>query len=167
MIMTPSSWQWILAVILSVLVAFILASVPLPDSVRDWRPAWVALVVIYWGLAIPERVGVLTAWTIGVLFDVMQGTLLGQNGLGLAFVAYVALLYHQRIRVFPLFQQSLFVGSLIFIYLAWMLVVYNVLGSRHYAISYLLGACTSALLWPWIFIVLRDLRRRMVRAAAH
>ncbi|MBI2801718.1 MAG: rod shape-determining protein MreD [Gammaproteobacteria bacterium] len=165
--MATSSWRGVFAVIFSVIVAFILASVPLPDSVRDWRPAWVALVIIYWCLAIPERVGVLTAWTIGILLDVMQGTLLGQNALGLAFVAYVALLYHQRIRVFPLFQQSLFVGSLIFIYLGWMLVVYNLLGSRHYAISYLLGACTSALLWPWIFIVLRDLRRRTVRVAAH
>ena len=165
--MNGYSWRWIGALVLTVLVAFILASVPLPDSVRDWRPAWVALVIVYWCLALPERIGVLTAWVIGILLDVMQGTLLGQHGLGLAFVAYVAILYHQRIRVFPLIQQSLVVGSLIFIYLAWMLLVYNVLGSHHYAMSYLLGASTSALLWPWIFVVLRDLRRRTVRAIAH
>ena len=108
----------------------------------------------------------LSAWAVGILLDVMQGTLLGQHALGLAFVAYIALLYHQRIRIFPLIQQAFVVGSLIFIYLAWMLLVYNVLGSRHYAMSYLLGTCSSALLWPWLFIVLRDLRRHSVRGAA-
>jgi rod shape-determining protein MreD len=154
-----TSLRWAFAIVVSMLVAFVLTSIPLPDWINDWRPAWVAMTLFYWCLAIPERLGVLAAWSIGLLMDAMHGSLLGQHALGLAFVAYIALLYHQRIRVFPMVQQALVVGSVTFLYLAWMLVIYKFLGSRTYSTSYLLGACTSGLLWPWIFIVLRDLRR--------
>ncbi len=148
---------------LTLMLAFMLAALPLPDSLQAWRPAWVALVLIYWCIAIPERIGVFTAWSVGILLDVLHGSILGQHALGLAFVAYVALLYHQRIRVFPLFQQSLVVGSLVFLYQAWMLTIYNLLGTRAYSTLYLVGALISALLWPWVFIVLRDIRRNLVQ----
>ena len=157
--MTIAAWRWVGAATVSLIVAFMLASVPLPAWANDWRPAWVALVIFYWCLAIPERFGVLTAWLVGVLLDAMHGSILGQHALGLGFVAYIALLYHQRIRIFPMVQQAVVVGSLIFLYLAWMLICYNVLGSRHYSAAYLLGAATSALLWPWLYVLLRDLRR--------
>lgn len=152
--------RWYGAVALSLVVAFALTSVPLPEWASPWRPAWVAIVVIYWCLAIPERIGVLFAWTTGLLLDVQHGAILGQHALGLAFVAYVSVLYHQQVRVFPLVQQSLVVGSLVFIYLGGMLLTYNFLGSRPYSSLYLLGAVTSALLWPWAYIVLRDVRRK-------
>lgn len=152
--------RWIGAVALSLIVAFALTSVPLPEWANPWRPAWVAIVLIYWCLAIPERVGVLLAWVVGLLLDVLHGAILGQHALGLAFVAYMAVLYHQQVRVFPLIQQSLVVGSLVFIYLGGMLLIYNFLGSKPYGLHYLLGAITSALLWPWAFVVLRDVRRK-------
>lgn len=155
----PFDLRWLGAVSLSLVVAFMLATVPLPEWINHWRPAWVALTVIYWSIAMPERFGVLSAWALGVLLDVMHGSLLGQHALGLAFVAFVSLLYHQRIRVYPMLQQALVVGSIVFLYEGWLLVIFNTLGSRPYPVSYLLGVCTSALLWPWLFIVLRDLRR--------
>ena len=152
--------RWYGAVALSLIVAFALTSVPLPEWANPWRPAWVAIVVIYWCLAIPERIGVLFAWAIGLLLDVLHGAILGQHALGLAFVAYIAVLYHQQVRVFPLVQQSLVVGSLVVVYLGGELLVYNFLGSKPYGSQYLLGAMTSALLWPWAYIVLRDVRRK-------
>lgn len=151
-------WLWPIA--LTMVIAFMLAAVPLPHWAMAWRPAWVAMVLIYWCIAVPERAGVLLAWGIGLLLDVLNGSLLGQHALGLAMVAYIALMYHQRIRVFPLVHQALVVGSIVFLYLLLMWAIYNVLGSLPYGMNYLLSACTSALLWPWVFIVLRDLRRK-------
>ena len=118
------------------------------------------MVLIYWCMALPQRVGVLTGWVVGLVLDVLHGSILGQHAFGLAFVAWIALLYHQRIRVFPIAQQALFVALTVFVYLFAMLQVYNLLGSVEYQYSYLLGTLTSALLWPWIFYVLRDVRRR-------
>lgn len=152
---------WAVAVASSLLVALLLMAVPLPPSVSEWRPAWVPMVMLYWCLAIPERVGVLSAWVVGLVVDVMQGAILGQHALALALLAYLTILYHQRIRVFPLFQQSLVAGSIVFIYLGATTAIYNVLGSRHYGLDHLLGAATSAALWPWCYVILRDIRRKV------
>ena len=151
-----SSWT----IVASFVVAFMLTALPLPDWAVPWRPAWVALVLAYWCLALPPRIGVFTAWFTGLLLDVMHGSLLGQHAFGLAAVAFVVVMYHQQIRVYPLFRQALVVGSLIFIYSLSMLLIYNFLGSMRYGYDYLLAAITSALLWPWVFIVLRDVRRK-------
>lgn len=147
-------------IVASFVVAFMLTALPLPGWAVPWRPAWVALVLAYWCLAMPQQIGVLTAWFIGLLLDVMHGSLLGQHAFGLAAVAYMIVIYHQQIRVYPLFRQALVVGSLIFLYYLLMLLIYNFLGSMRYGYEYLLAAISSALLWPWIFIVLRDVRRK-------
>ncbi|MDH4380732.1 MAG: rod shape-determining protein MreD [Gammaproteobacteria bacterium] len=157
-----SRLNWFGASGLSLLVAFILTAVPLPDWMEVWRPEWVVVTMVYWCLAMPERVGVFVAWGVGLLLDVLQGSILGQHALGLATVGYLAVLYHQRIRVFPLVQQSLVVGSMVFVYLGATALIYNLLGSRHYGLDYLLGAITSACIWPWVYVVLRDFRRKTV-----
>lgn len=148
------------AIVASFIVAFMLTALPLPDWAAPWRPAWVGLVLAYWCLALPQRIGVVIAWCIGLLLDVMHGSLLGQHAFGLALVAYIVVIYHQQIRVYPLFRQALVIGSLIFIYTTLMLLIYNFLGSMRYGYDYLAVSITSALLWPWVFIVLRDFRRK-------
>ncbi|MCC6709094.1 MAG: rod shape-determining protein MreD [Gammaproteobacteria bacterium] len=149
---------WVIA--LSFLAAFMLTAMPLPDWALPWRPAWIAMVLVYWCMALPERVGVITGWVIGLILDVMHGSILGQHAFGLAFVAYMVLQYHQRLRVFRLLQQSLVIGSIVFVYLLTMLWIYNLLGSVSYSFSYLFGAVTTGILWPWVYVVLRDVRRR-------
>ncbi len=153
---TRSGWT----IFASFVVAFMLTALPLPAWAVAWRPAFVALVLAYWCLALPQAMGVLTAWIVGLLLDVMHGSLLGQHAFGLAVVAWVVVVYHQQIRVYPLFRQALVVGSLVFLYLLAMLFIYNFLGSKRYGYDYLLAAITSALLWPWVFVVLRDFRRK-------
>lgn len=147
-------------IILSFIVAFMLTAVPLPEWALPWRPAWIATVLMYWCIALPQRVGVISGWLIGLVLDVMHGSILGQHAFGLAFVAYIALQYHQRIRVFPLLQQAIFVGAVIFVYLLVMWQIYDLLGSVRYGPGYLLGAVTTILIWPWVYVILRDVRRR-------
>jgi len=156
--MDKAQRPWVIAV--SFVIAFLLTATPLPEWALPWRPAWIAMVLVYWCMALPGRVGVLTGWCIGLVLDVLHGSILGQHAFGLALVAWVVLLYHQRVRVFPLFQQAIFVASIVFLYLALMLWIYNLLGSVEYGANYLMGALTTGLLWPWVFVVLRDVRRR-------
>lgn len=156
--MDKSHGVWVIA--LSFLAAFMLTATPLPDWALPWRPAWLAMVLVYWCMALPQRVGVLTGWILGLVLDVMHGSILGQHAFGLAFVAYVILQYHQRLRVFPLVQQAIIIGSIAFVYQLAMLWVYNLLGSVDYSYRYLFGAISTGVLWPWVFIILRDIRRR-------
>jgi rod shape-determining protein MreD len=148
------------AIAFSFVVALMLTMLPLPDWAALFRPEWVAMVLIYWCLALPDRVGVGIGWSAGLLLDVAKGTLLGQNALALALVAYLTLHLHQRIRVFPLWQQALFV--LLMVALAQLLVLWvkGVIGQPPGSWLYWLPSFTSMLLWPWVFLILRDLRRQ-------
>ncbi|MEY3661077.1 MAG: hypothetical protein RLZZ169_1903, partial [Pseudomonadota bacterium] len=69
--------RWV--IVLSLVFAGVLAVLPLPGWLELWRPDWVALVLVYWVIALPQRVGLLTAWLVGFLVDVLKGTLLGLN----------------------------------------------------------------------------------------
>lgn len=149
---------WIIA--LSFAVAFMLTAVPLPEWAANWRPAWVALVLIYWCMALPERIGIGTAWCLGLLLDVQQGTLLGQHALGLATIAWLTVKYHQRVRVFPLAQQALVVCGYVLIMQFLNLWVRGIMGVPPQHWSFWMPAFTGMLLWPWLFVILRDLRRK-------
>ena len=148
------------AITASIVVALLLTTLPLPEWATLWRPSWVALVVLYWCMAVPERVGIFIGWLLGLVLDVHSGTLLGQNALAMAVMAFVALCIHQRVRVLPLWQQGLSVFALVFIYNTVTLWVNGALGKPIEAVAYWSIPLMSMVLWPWIFIILRDVRHR-------
>jgi rod shape-determining protein MreD len=149
---------WIIA--FTFVVALMLTMLPLPDWAALFRPEWVAMVLIYWCMALPERVGVGIGWGAGLLLDVVKGALLGQHALALALVAYLTLHLYQRIRVYPLWQQSLFVLLMVALNQLLVLWVKGIIGEPPNDWLYWLPTLTSMLLWPWVFLVLRDLRRQ-------
>ncbi|GMR06150.1 MAG: rod shape-determining protein MreD [Gammaproteobacteria bacterium] len=151
-----------LLVLFSFLVALILSSVPLPDIAIVFRPEWLMLVLIYWCMAIPGRIGIITGWLLGLVLDVMYGSLLGQNAMALAIVAYLVNIFHLRIRAFPIWQQSFMVFLLAIMYLTLTAWVRGVAGEFPITWAYWMPALTSALVWPFIYILLRDLRRQRV-----
>ncbi len=150
--------RWI--IIASFIAALMLTAMPLPEWAISWRPAWVAMVLVYWCMALPDRIGIGVGWTLGLLLDVLQGTLLGQNALGLAILAYFIVKSHQRIRMFPLVQQALLVCLLLLFYQLVSLWVRGITGAPPTSWTYWMPALTSMVLWPWLFIILRDIRRR-------
>ena len=141
-------------------IALLLTALPMPESAAIWRPAWVALVLIYWCMAVPERVGVAVGWMAGLFLDVMTGTLLGQHALGLTVVAWVAHHTHRRVRVLPLWRQAITVFVLLFLYQALVLWSNGIRGIPVAATAYWTSPLVSTLLWPWLFVVLRGVRRR-------
>ena len=149
---------WI--IVLSFVIAMMLMTMPLPSWAINWRPSWVAIVLIYWCMALPDRVGIGVGWGLGLLLDVQQGTVLGQNALGLAVIAYLCLKSYQRMRVFPLVQQAMLVCIYLLLYEFISLWIRSMIGVPPNDWSYWMPAFTSMLLWPWLFIVLRDIRRK-------
>ncbi len=150
--------RWV--ILLSFIAAFVLSSLPLPEWLDHFRPDVVALVLIYWCMALPHRVGVGVGWLAGLVLDAARGTLLGQHALALAVSAFLVVKTHQRIRVFPLWQQAI---SVMLILLLNQLLVFWVNGIIGYPPDdawFLAPAVGGMLLWPWAFIILRDLRRR-------
>ena len=148
------------AIILSFVVAFMLTAMPVPEWAANWRPDWVAMVLIYWCMALPDRVGIGIAWVLGLLLDVQQGTILGQHALGLSLIAYLTLISHQRLRVFPLMQQAMIVCVYLLLFQLLILWIRGLIGVPPEHWTFWMPAFTSMLLWPWLFIVLRDIRRK-------
>lgn len=146
--------------ILTIIAAFMLAIMPLPEWAVEYRPEWVTLVLIYWAMAIPSRIGVTVAWFAGLFLDVSYGTLMGQHAIGMVLVIYIIQLQHQRLRVASLLQQAIVIFFLLLVKQLITLWVDGMLGRAPDSWLYFMPTLTSTLLWPWIYLILRDLRRK-------
>ncbi len=143
-------------IFLTFLLAILLMLVQLPESWEMFRPEWVMLVLVYWALALPQRLGVVWAWSIGLLMDVLLGTHLGLLAFAYAAVAYIALKFHLQLRQYPLLQQTLPIMFLVM--LAKLIAATMATG---FVANLVWGpALASAVVWPAIFTLLRWLRRR-------
>lgn len=150
--------NWI--IFFSFAAAFALTMIPLPDWSEVGRPEWVTLVVIYWCLALPERIGVGVAWIAGLLLDVVHGAILGQYALALALIAYFTLHFYQRIRIYRIWQQALVILMLVLSEQLVIIWIKGAIGQAPESRLYWIPSLTTALLWPWIYHILRDLRRK-------
>ncbi len=158
--MIPKQRQrWIIGA--SFVAALLLTLLPLPDALAAARPAWMAMTLVYWCLALPGRIGVGGAWAAGLLLDAAQGTLLGQHALSFALIAYSTTRFHLGIRQLPLLHQALAVAVLILFF--DQMLGFWVKGMSQVAPwswSYWLATPTSMLIWPTVYLTLRYVRRR-------
>ncbi len=158
MINSPSGRHYI--IYLTLLFGFVLSLLPLPEWAQIYRPQWVALILIYWCMALPERIGVGVGFVTGLLLDVLMGTLLGQHALGLSVVAYLTLKLHLRVRVMPLRQQVFTIFILLLVERLLALWTTGAAGYPTPSLLYWITPVIGMLLWPWVYIILRDVRRR-------
>ncbi len=157
MMLNRSNGLWVIAATL--IVALWLNIFPLPEWLRSGRPEFVAMVLLYWVIALPERVGVTVAWGVGLAQDVVEGVPLGQNALALSVLAYLALILYQRLRMFTPIQQAGVIFMMIGLNQLLCNWVQTLTGSPSQNLLFLLPALISALLWPMISVFLRLLRR--------
>lgn len=148
---------WVVAV--SLVAAMALRVLPLPPSVAWFNPDWVLLFLIYWILAAPDRVGLTTAWVTGFLADVLTARALGQHALGYVLVAYCCQRWHRQLRYYPVVQQSVSIGVLLFVgqlTVAWTqeFSAAQLMTAAHYWLPVLSGV----LAWPWVMRLLHRMR---------
>ena len=142
--------------------SFLLTILPLPQALEIWRPDWVMLTLLYWALALPERIGVGIAWVVGLLKDALVGTLLGQYALAYVLATYLIIKLHQRIRLHPLWQQALSILVLLALSQLLVLWVNGIIGRPAHSWLYWMPSLVGALLWPVVFTLLRAVRRNFL-----
>ncbi|MCP5162972.1 MAG: rod shape-determining protein MreD [Hahellaceae bacterium] len=157
--MVARAFDWRLLFV-SFFFAFVFSVVELPVSFAIWRPEWAAISVFYWTLRAPDHVGIVFAWCVGVLLDVLEGKILGTNGLALSVTAYLVLTLQQRLRLFPLLQQSFVVFMVVGINLMIGQLIRNISGDPVAGFGYLLPAVSSALLWPFLYLVIEKIYQK-------
>ncbi len=136
------------AMMLSLLVAFVLTILPVPEKWSLWRPEWLALTLMHWGLLAPKKSSLLLAWFLGLLLDVIQGTVLGQHAFGLMLVLFITLRMRPRILKDSLFQQLFLLFISLGSYLLINLWILGITGNTPPGWSYWLTVISSLLVWP-------------------
>ncbi|MEX1829733.1 rod shape-determining protein MreD [Luteibacter aegosomatis] len=141
--------------------SLLLMLIPMPGPLAPFKPYWPALVMLYWCLQSGDRVTLGMAFCLGLAADVFDGALLGEQALRLTAMVFIALRFRSRLRFFPMWQQSLAVLGLL-VNDRILLLLVRVLGGdplppAEFWISPLVGAA----LWPFLFLILDDLRARL------
>jgi len=123
-------------------------------------PDMVALVIAFWCIHQPRRMGIGAAWFVGLVMDAGNGALLGQHAFAYAFLAFGAITLHRRILWFSLWRQAAHVLVLMLACQALMLAAAMVAGGAFPGVGYFSGSVVAAALWPTItFLLLLPQRR--------
>ena len=126
----------------------------LPTAAWPGVPDWLALVIVFWSVHEPRRVGMGLAFLFGVAMDVADAGLLGQHALAYVLVAYGASSLSRRILWFPLAQQALQVFPLLLLVPMVQISVRTMAGADFPGFSYFVGPCLATVLWPVLTFVL-------------
>ena len=154
--MTRARPQWVLPV--SLLVALLLMLMPLPPAVQPLRPYWLALVLAYWVIENPDHVGLGVAFVIGLLGDLVTGSLFGEQALRLVVMAYILQRFRARLRFFPMSQQALAIGGLLLNDRIVTAAIHVAIGEPTLPASFWLAPASGLLLWPLVYVALDSLR---------
>ncbi|MBV8502550.1 MAG: rod shape-determining protein MreD [Paucibacter sp.] len=142
----------------SLLVALVLDMIPIGRA--SAMPDFLAIVLVFWGVHQPRRVGVGWAFAFGLLIDVHHGALLGQHALAYSALSYGAIALHRRIPWFGLREQALHVLPLFALAHLLSLVVRLIVGGMWPGWWLLLAPVVEALLWPLASALLLAPQRR-------
>ncbi|NKE68241.1 rod shape-determining protein MreD [Ramlibacter sp. RBP-2] len=142
----------------SLLLAMVTNMVPLGRT--PWMPDLLALVLVFWSVHQPLRVGIVAAFMFGLAMDVHETGLLGQHALAYTALSYFAITIHRRLLWFSVPSQALQVLPLFFAAHAIQLAVRMMAGGTFPGMSVLLAPVIESLLWPLISILLLAPQRR-------
>ena len=112
------------------------------------KPDFVALVVLYWCIQQPRKVGFTSAWLLGLIMDVAEGSLFGQHALAYSVLAYAGIVLHRRVLMFTMRDQILHVLVLLLLNDTIVLAVRLFAGAAFPGFRYFVGSFVAAAMWP-------------------
>ena len=132
----------------SFFIAFMLNMLPLTGWVLMLRPDFVAIVLLYWGIDHPRKMGFMPAFLLGLAMDVADGSLFGQHALAYCVLMAIAMGMHRRMTLLGLRGQMLHIlGVLLFVQLI-VLVVRQAAGDPFPGWWYFLPSISGCFVWP-------------------
>lgn len=128
-------------------------------NLLPWRdvmglPDLLALVITFWCVHQPRRMGMGAAWLLGLMMDVGNGALLGQHAFAYSVLAFAAVGLNRRILWFSPWAQALHVLLLLLASQLLMLAVRLVAGDAFPGFAWFAGSGIAALLWPAVTFLL-------------
>jgi len=154
-----SNFSLFLAVSVSTFIALVLTIIQLPEWLFSFWPDWIALIVIYWALRLPDRIGPLSGFLIGTLLEVVFVRSFGVLGFGMALLAFITNRLHLQLRALSLLPQMLFIAMLITFFKLITGWLYGLIADFSITSDYWYSVIGSTLVWPFVSILLQELKR--------
>jgi rod shape-determining protein MreD len=132
----------------------------LPVGRVPWLPDLLAVVLVFWSVHQPQRVGVIAAFMFGLAMDVHQASLLGQHALAYTTLSYFAITIHRRLLWFTVPSQAVQVLPLFAAAHAIELAIRMLAGGAFPGAAVLLAPVLEAILWPVVSVLLLMPQRR-------
>jgi rod shape-determining protein MreD len=142
--------------------AWLLMLFPIAEEWQWLRPQWLFLVVIYWLLTRPEVMGIGGAWIAGLMMDILSGGLLGKYALGTLVVAYLARSLRYRLRIYPIWQQSVAILLMVGIGNIALFLIEWLTGHPPTTALYWLPILSSVAVWPWFYRLLQLYEKKLI-----
>ncbi|MBW8830692.1 MAG: rod shape-determining protein MreD [Burkholderiales bacterium] len=142
----------------TLLVAFVINLVPLGR--HPAMPDCMALVLVFWNVHQPRRVGVGLAFMFGLMMDVHDGAILGQHALAYTLLSFFAITIHRRLRWFTVPSQAVQILPVFGAAHAVSFVVRMIAGGMLPGWELVLAPVFESLLWPVVTWMLLAPQRR-------
>lgn len=125
-----------------------------------WVPDLLAIVLVFWSVHQPLRIGVGVAFAFGLAMDMHQGALLGQHALAYTVLGFFAISMHRRLLWFPVPTQAVQVLPLFVAAQLLELLVRMLAGGTFPGWSFFVAPLLQAALWPVASVLLLAPQRR-------
>ena len=119
------------------------------------KPDFLAVILLFWCIHQPRRLGFATAWLLGLAMDIGNASLFGQHALAYTMLVYAGITLHRRVLMFGIGAQVLHVLPLLLLAQVAILLVRMVAGTDFPGLIYFAASVTGAALWPVLTIVLQ------------
>lgn len=160
-ILRPVSGFWIT---FTFVLAFTLNFIPWDNRVVTFQPDFIAMLLIYWCIHQPGRIGVGIGFLTGIVMDIADANVFGQHALAYVVVAFVAWQWRRRILMHTLLQQSAHALVLLLLVQITMVITRMLGGGPFIGLGYFVSSITGALLWSTLSHMLQAPQRQSVKA---
>ncbi len=137
------------AVILSIVIAFALTILPIRDEWELFKPEWLALTFIHWGLVSPKKSSLILAWFVGLLVDSLYGSIIGQHALGFTILLFMTLRMRSGLLLDSIIQQLFLIFLVLGTYLLINLWILGITGNSPAGWGYWIAVLSSLIIWPF------------------
>ena len=138
--------------------ALIIGAISLPLVIELSSPLWMLVCFVYWVIYTDGKWIYISALILGLLMDVLQGGILGQNALSLVISSAFIFNVKKSFFVSNLTTQQVYIFLSSLIYLITFLLIHILVQGFDFSWLILISPFSSAIIWPFIRFLLAKLR---------